>query len=173
MKRGQERHICAGPSSATHCDVGQLLPSLRDSGTCLDEDGLEVSREMCSGLLDGKFNRNPAFPILSPVVVSVSPRIRHRSRLPRVGGKEGEARLCHRESEVTSLWHPRGCTHTPASLFLAEKPLTSPTPFLYRAMEETSLPLTGHGASGKRGWRGHPGCAASATGTQDTPPVSL
>lgn len=71
-------------------------------------------------------NWKPAFPIFSPVnqpvvVTSISPRIKHRSKLARVG----RARLYHRDSEVISLWCPRGCTHSPASPFLAEKPLIS------------------------------------------------
>lgn len=54
-----------GPSSVTQCDVGQLCPSLRDSGTYLDEDDLKVSREMRSGLLGGQCNQKPPFPTLS------------------------------------------------------------------------------------------------------------
>lgn len=138
--------------------------------------------ERCAlGCLMASSTGTQPFPysLLFPVVVSVSPRIRHRSRLPRVGGKEGEARLCHRESEVTSLWHPRGCTHSPASLFLAEKPLTSQTPFLYRAMEETSLASHRPWCKWEERVEGTPRvcCLCHSVillpGTQDTPPVSL
>lgn len=120
---------------------------------------------MCSGLLDGKFNRNPAFPTLSPLSGCRQCQSQNKTQEQAAESwrEEGEARLCHRESEVTSLWHPRGCTHTPASLFLAEKPLTSQTPFLYRAMEETSLASHRPWCKWEERWRGHPGCAASAT----------
>ena len=72
------------------------------------------------------------------VVASLSPRIKHGSRLARAV----RARLCHRDSEVTPLWRPRACTHSLVSPFLAEKPLTSETPSLYLAVEETRLHLS-------------------------------
>lgn len=125
MKRGQERHLCV---CATHCDAGQLLPSLRDNGTCLDEDGLKVSEGCALGCLLVSTAGKPAFPILSPPSPASGCHQHQSQNKTQAQAAEnwgqGE-KLCHRESEVTSLWCLRGCTHSPASPFLAEKPLIS------------------------------------------------
>lgn len=89
-ERTGETYMC-GAKLCHSCDVGQLLPSLRDRGTCLDEDGWRYPERCALGCLMVSSTGTQPFPhsLLFPVVVSVSPRTRHRSRLPRVGGKRG------------------------------------------------------------------------------------